>query len=128
MEQAKTSMAIYLICTYFIGSAAYSLFSIMSAATITFNGLLFAAVGFQSLKVCAGLALYFRQSFTRYIALAILVWSLIATGLGFINRPLSSQTTYTLIYVAVTLSMLLAFTAYTFWLGKRGYYAQSFHA
>ena len=85
--------------------------------------LLAKAIIFQSLKFLAGITLFSRLKVAPYLLAAVLLWSLVVTGLGFQVHPLADQSTFSIVYVAIHLVLLLAVVLYSFRLKSMGYFA-----
>lgn len=113
------SAFIYLFCLYLVGTAIYSIITIPWSAPAE---LLVKAILFQGLKLAAGVTLFSRQVVAPYLLSVILLWSIVATGLGFQVSPLTEQSITTIIYMAVNIVFLLAVTLYSFSLRCKGYF------
>lgn len=127
-EGRISEYTIWAICIYLVGSAIYNLASLGSSWGQAQILLLLLAIGYQMLKIITGIALYFKKALTPYLALVILVWTLVATIQGLYTQPEASLNLYSVAYIVISLAILVAFVLYCFWLNKQGYYAEGTRA
>jgi hypothetical protein len=124
----KEKLVIWAICCFLIGSSMYSLVSTSDSLSSAPILLALLAIGYKVLKIVTGVTLYFKKAFTPYLALAIFVWTLIATIYGAYSYPEASLNWYSLVYITISLAIPVAFVVYCFRLKKRGYYVENIRA
>jgi len=127
-KRRKSEYIIWAICIYLVGSAIYKLASLSDSLGQVPILLLLVAIGYQTLKIITGVTLYFKKTYTPYLALVILAWTLVATIQGVYSQPEPSLNLYSVAYIAISLVILVAFVVYCFWLKKQGYYVETTRA
>ncbi|MEH6783860.1 MAG: hypothetical protein V7688_08265 [Alcanivorax jadensis] len=109
----------YFLCLYLVGAAIYSLAGLSWSAP---PALLAMASIYQLLRLVAGIALFFRFGIAPYLLVVILLWSVVATLLGYCANPLSHQSAYVIIYTVVSTAFLASIVLYSFHLKRKGYF------
>ena len=117
--QLKKNILVYIICLYLVGTALYSLANMLWSAP---DGLLIKAFIFQILKISAGITLFVRFYLAPYIMTAVLLWSVVITGIGFYVQPITEQSNFIIFYVGTSLLFLLCLVLYSFYLKRNGYF------
>jgi len=109
----------YALCLYLVGAAIYSLAGLSWSAP---PALLAMAIIYQLLRLVAGTALFFRFGIAPYLLVVILLWSVVATLLGYSANPVSHQSAYVIIYAVVSTLFLASIVLYSFSLKRKGYF------
>lgn len=109
----------YALCLYLVGAAIYSLAGLSWSAP---PALLAMAIIYQLLRLVAGTALFFRFGIAPYLLVVILLWSVVATLLGYSANPVSHQSAYVIIYAVVSTVFLASIVLYSFYLKRKGYF------
>lgn len=116
---ADKPMIVYVLCLYLVGSAIYSLAILPWSAPAA---LLAMAIVFQLIKLASGVTLFFRVGIAPYLLAVVLLWSVVATLLGFRSHPVSQQSMYVITYTVISEAFLFAIVVYSFYLKRSGYF------